>query len=72
MTVVSIPQVAFDLANSGTWQDLPDGRLWRLRIQSPGAVSHNLGITRFELLAVDEDRVRARERVSRGVVEVAK
>lgn len=39
----------FDLASSGTWQDLPDGRLWRLRIQSPGAVSHNLGITRFEL-----------------------
>ena len=29
-------------------------------------------ITRFELLAVDEDRVGARERVPRGVVEVAK
>lgn len=41
--------VAFDLNNAGTWQNLPDGRLWRLRIQSPGAVSHNLGITRFNL-----------------------
>jgi lysyl endopeptidase len=39
----------FDLATSGTWQDVPDGRLWRLRIQSPGAVSNNLGITRFDL-----------------------
>src|SRR5207253_9388455 len=37
---------AFDLNNSGTWQALPDGHLWRLRIHSPGAVSHNLGITR--------------------------
>ncbi len=41
--------VAFDLNNSGTWQNLPDGRLWRLRIQSSGAVSHNLGITRFRM-----------------------
>lgn len=39
----------FTLENSGTWQNVPDGRLWRLRIQSPGAVSHNLGITRFGL-----------------------
>ncbi|MGO1072499.1 hypothetical protein [Lysobacter sp. CA199] len=41
--------VAFDLNDSGTWQQLADGRLWRLRIQSPGAVSHNLGMTRFDL-----------------------
>ena len=41
--------VAFDPSNSGTWQNVPEGRLWRLRIQSPGAVSHNLGITRFRL-----------------------
>jgi lysyl endopeptidase len=41
--------VALDLNNSGTWQDLPDGRLWRLRLHSSGAVSHNLGITRFDL-----------------------
>jgi lysyl endopeptidase len=44
-------QVAFEPGSAGTWQDLPDGRLWRLRIHSPGAVSHNLGITRFELPA---------------------
>lgn len=41
--------VNFDPNNSGTWQDVPNGRIWRLRIHSPGAVSHNLGITRFEL-----------------------
>ncbi len=41
--------VVFTLSNSGTWQTLPDGRLWRLRIQSPGAKSHNLGITRFDM-----------------------
>jgi hypothetical protein len=42
-------EVSYTLDNSGTWQDLPDGRLWRLRIQSPGAKSINLGITRFEM-----------------------
>lgn len=41
--------VDFNLNNSGTWQTLGDGRLWRLRIQSPGAKSHNLGITRFDM-----------------------
>lgn len=41
--------VAFDLNNAGSWQKVSDGRLWRLRIQSPGAVSHNLGITRFDM-----------------------
>lgn len=41
----------FDLSSSGTWQSLPDGRLWRLRIHTPGAISHNLGITRFDLPA---------------------
>ncbi|HEX2224791.1 MAG TPA: Ig-like domain repeat protein [Thermoanaerobaculia bacterium] len=40
---------AFTLKNSGTWQALPDGLLWRLRIHSPGAVSHNLGITRYDM-----------------------
>ena len=39
----------FNLNNSGTWQAVPDGRVWRLRIQSPWARSHNLGITRFEM-----------------------
>lgn len=41
--------VVFTLENSGTWQELPDGRLWRLRIHSPEATSHNLGITRFDM-----------------------
>ena len=41
--------VAFTLDNSGTWQTLADGRLWRLRIQSEGAKSLNLGITRFDM-----------------------
>jgi lysyl endopeptidase len=41
--------VAFTLKNSGTWQKLADGRLWRLRLHSPGAVSHNLGITRYDM-----------------------
>lgn len=41
--------VAYTLENSGTWQTLADGRLWRLRIQSPGAKSMNLGITRFDM-----------------------
>jgi len=41
--------VAFTLDNSGTWQTLADGRLWRLRIQSAGAKSLNLGIIRFDM-----------------------
>jgi V8-like Glu-specific endopeptidase len=41
--------VSYTLDTSGSWQTLPDGRLWRLRIQSPGAVSMNLGITRFDM-----------------------
>src|SRR3712207_4738637 len=41
--------VAFTLTNSGTWQTVPDGRLWRLRIHSAGAKSLNLGITRFDM-----------------------
>ena len=41
--------VNFTLENSGTWQNVPDGRIWRLRIQTPGARSQNLAITRFEM-----------------------
>ena len=41
--------VDLDLRNSGTWKALPDGRLWRLRIHAPGAVSINLGIIRLDL-----------------------
>jgi len=42
-------EAAYSLENSGTWQTLPDGKLWRLSIQSPGAMNMNLGITRFEM-----------------------
>jgi hypothetical protein len=41
--------VDFTLVNSGTWHTLADGRVWRLRIRSPGAQSLDLGITRFEM-----------------------
>ncbi|MFQ6609441.1 MAG: trypsin-like peptidase domain-containing protein [Fidelibacterota bacterium] len=42
--------VDLTLENSGTWEDLPDGgRLWRLRIVSPGAHSINLMYNRFHL-----------------------
>jgi len=39
----------FTLENSGTWQILPDGRLWRLVIKSPGATSLSLGLTHFDM-----------------------
>ena len=42
-------EVSYTPSNSGVWQTLADGRLWRLQIQSPGAKSLNLGITRFEM-----------------------
>ena len=42
-------EVRLNLRNSGTWQALPDGRLWRLRIQAPGAVGINLGLSEFHL-----------------------
>ena len=43
-------QVAYTPDTSGTWETLDDGsRLWRLRISSPGALSLNLGLDRFNL-----------------------
>jgi len=37
-------------ATAGTWENLGDGSsLWRLRIASPGALSLNLGLDRFDL-----------------------
>ena len=36
-------------ATHGTWEQLTNGRLWRLRIQSAGATDLNLGFTRFWL-----------------------
>lgn len=41
---------AFRAQTDGTWEALPSGRwLWRLRIQSPDALSTSLGFTRFAL-----------------------
>jgi hypothetical protein len=36
-------------ATQGVWEQLPEGRLWRLRIRSAGATDLNLGFTRFWL-----------------------
>ena len=37
-------------ATHGTWEQLDEGtRLWRLRVSSPGALSLNLGFTRYAL-----------------------
>lgn len=44
-----VQEVSLTLKNSGTWQRLADGRLWRLRVHSPGALSQNLGFTRFDM-----------------------
>ncbi len=42
--------VRHDLESSGTWEDLAGGsRLWRLRVASPGALSLNLGLRRFDV-----------------------
>jgi lysyl endopeptidase len=47
---VAEPQPAhFTLAASGTWEKLPDGRLWRLRVTSPGAVFLSFGLSDFAL-----------------------
>ncbi len=37
-------------SNAGTWERAADGTaIWRLRVSSPGALSINLGFTRFDL-----------------------
>ncbi len=41
--------VAFTPANAGTWEQLPDGKLWRLRVVSTNATDLNFGFTRFWL-----------------------
>ena len=42
--------VDIDPATRGTWEDIPGGnRVWRLRVNSPDALSLNLGFTRFAL-----------------------
>jgi len=39
--------VSLDMGNAGTWEDLSGGRIWRLRIECPGAFSINLLFDRF-------------------------
>jgi hypothetical protein len=47
--------VELDLASSGTWEELANGgRVWRLRIHSPGAKSLALVFRRFQLPAGGE------------------
>ncbi|MCC6476705.1 carboxypeptidase regulatory-like domain-containing protein [bacterium] len=41
--------VNFNLANSGTWEDVKEGRVWRLRIESAHAYSINLVFDRFDI-----------------------
>jgi hypothetical protein len=36
-------------ATHGTWEELPEGRLWRLRFASAGATDLNFGFTSFWL-----------------------
>ena len=44
--------VLFATKSAGSWETLDDGsKLWRLRIASPGALSLNLGIEKFDLPA---------------------
>jgi hypothetical protein len=44
--------VDYDLNNSGTWTELPDGgKLWRLGIECPGALSINLIFDQYSLPA---------------------
>ncbi len=50
MKIAEPVQVDFDTANSGTWEDLPDGsHLWRLQIISAGAEHLNLALSSFDL-----------------------
>ncbi len=44
--------VELSAGDAGNWETLPDGgRLWRLRVRSPGALNLNLHFDRFELPA---------------------
>jgi hypothetical protein len=46
----AVPQrVVLTPTNSGTWEQLPEGRLWRLRVTSKGATDLNFGFTQFWL-----------------------
>lgn len=41
--------VSINLENAGTWQDVPGGRLWRLVLRAPQALSVNLLLSRFDM-----------------------
>jgi len=41
--------VILTTTNSGTWEQLPEGRLWRLRVVSPNATDLNFGFSQFWL-----------------------
>ena len=41
--------VFFTLGNSGVWRQTNDGRIWRLEIVAPGAVSLNIALKNVEL-----------------------
>ena len=46
----AVPQpVVLTPTNSGTWEQLREGRLWRLRVSSKGATDLNFGFTQFWL-----------------------
>jgi hypothetical protein len=46
----AVLDTAISPADAGSWEELADGSsLWRLRIASPGALSLNLALDRFEL-----------------------
>ena len=46
----AVPQsVELTPATSGTWEQMPDGRLWRLRVVSTNATDLNFGFTQFWL-----------------------
>jgi len=45
---VAVP-VELTPTNSGTWEQLPEGRLWRLRVVSTNATDLNFGFTQFWL-----------------------
>ena len=54
-------EVQFNLDNSGVWEDVPNGRIWRMSIKSQDAFSINLLYDRFvlpegaELFVYDEE-----------------
>ena len=52
LTYAQVEEVLLSPANSGTWEVLPNGdRLWRLRMEAPGATDLNFGFSRYHLPA---------------------